>query len=229
VSGIAAPSSAWFFAEGATGPFFDFFLLLANPNPTDALVSVTYVTSDGGSVTKPYTVAANSRQTISVQQEDPLLDNAAIAATVTSTNNVPILAERAIFWPEFPWYEGHASAGVTATGTRWALADGEAGGALDTQTYILIANTGSAAATVRVTLLLEAGGTLPRDFTIPPNSRFNVNTGELFPAAMNQRFGALVESIGATPMPIVVERSMYTNAGGVIWAAGTNALATRLQ
>ena len=58
-----------------------------------------------GSVTKPCTVAANSRQTISVQQEDPLLDNAAIAATVTSTNNVPILAERAIFWPAYPRYE----------------------------------------------------------------------------------------------------------------------------
>ncbi len=160
VAGIAAPSTTWFFAEGATGPFFDFFLLLANPNPADAQVSVTYLTSDAGSVTKPYTVAANSRQTISVQQEDPLLDNAAIAATVTSTNNVPILAERAIFWPQFPWYEGHASAGVTATGTEWALADGEAGGPSETQTYILIANTGSAEATVRVTLLLEAGGTL---------------------------------------------------------------------
>ncbi len=85
VAGIAAPSTSWFFAEGATGPFFDFFLLLANPNPTDAQVSVTYDTSMSGSVTKPYTVAANSRQTISVQQEDLLLDNEAIAATVTST------------------------------------------------------------------------------------------------------------------------------------------------
>ena len=66
VAGIAAPSTTWFFAEGATGPFFDFFLLLANPNPTDAQVSVTYDTSMSGSVTKPYTVAANSRQTISV-------------------------------------------------------------------------------------------------------------------------------------------------------------------
>jgi hypothetical protein len=28
--------------------------------------------------------------------------------------------------------------------------------------------------------------------------------------------------------PIVVERSMYANANGVIWAAGTNATATRL-
>ena len=54
----------------------------------------------------------------------------------------------------------HATAGVTATGTRWALADGEAGGPVETQTYILIANTGSAVATVRVTLLLEGGGTL---------------------------------------------------------------------
>jgi hypothetical protein len=229
VAGIAAPSTSWFFAEGATGPFFDFFLLLANPQSTAADVSITYVTSGGDSVTKSYAVAGNSRRTISVQQEDPRLDNAAIAATVTSTNAVPILAERAIFWPAFPWYEGHASAGVTATGTRWALADGEAGGAADTQTYILLANTGSSAATVRVTLLLEAGGTLQREFAIPANSRFNVNAGADFPNAMNQRFGALVESVGATPQPIVVERSMYTNAGGVIWAAGTNALATRLQ
>jgi hypothetical protein len=41
--------------------------------------------------------------------------------------------------------------------------------------------------------------------------------------------GALVESLGASPAPIVVERAMYTNAGGRIWAAGTNALATRLR
>jgi hypothetical protein len=118
---------------------------------------------------------------------------------------------------------------VTETGTQWALADGEAGGAADTQTYILIANTGTAAATVRVTLLLEGGGTLERDYTIAANSRFNVNAGVDFPLAMNQRFGAIVQSLGATPQPLVVERSMYTNAGGVTWAAGTNAVATRLQ
>ncbi len=41
--------------------------------------------------------------------------------------------------------------------------------------------------------------------------------------------GALVESLGATPAPIVVERAIYTNAGGRVWAAGTNALATRIQ
>ena len=39
----------------------------------------------------------------------------------------------------------------------------------------------------------------------------------------------IVESIGGAPAQIVVERAMYSNANGVHWAAGTNALATRLQ
>jgi hypothetical protein len=39
----------------------------------------------------------------------------------------------------------------------------------------------------------------------------------------------MVESVGPTPAQIVVERAIYENAGGVRWAAGSNALATRLQ
>ena len=50
-----------------------------------------------------------------------------------------------------------------------------------------------------------------------------------FPAAAGKVFGAIVESVGATPAQIVVERAVYYNAGGVFWAAGTNALATKLQ
>jgi hypothetical protein len=49
-----------------------------------------------------------------------------------------------------------------------------------------------------------------------------------FPAAVGRRFGALIESFGASPVPLVVERAMYTSAGGVLWSGGTNALATRL-
>ena len=45
-----------------------------------------------------------------------------------------------------------------------------------------------------------------------------------FPAAVNKRFGAIVESLGATPAQIVVERAMYWDALGQSWAAGTNAL-----
>ena len=41
------------------------------------------------------------------------------------------------------------------------------------------------------------------------------------------RFGVIVESIDTAPLAqLVVERAMYWNAGGEIWAAGTNLLAT---
>ena len=39
----------------------------------------------------------------------------------------------------------------------------------------------------------------------------------------------MVESLGANPVQIVVERAMYNNAGGVTWAAGSNNLGTRLR
>jgi hypothetical protein len=53
-----------------------------------------------------------------------------------------------------------------------------------------------------------------------------VPVGPEFPAAAGKGFGALIESLGATPVPIVVERAMYSDAGGVVWAAGTDALGT---
>jgi hypothetical protein len=49
--------------------------------------------------------------------------------------------------------------------------------------------------------------------------------GEL---SAGRRFGAVVESLGANPAALVVEQSLYSNAGSTFWAAGANALATRL-
>ena len=43
------------------------------------------------------------------------------------------------------------------------------------------------------------------------------------------RFSAVVESLGGVPAQIVVERAMYWNARGQIWAAGSDVLATKLQ
>ena len=85
------------------------------------------------------------------------------------------------------------------------------------------------AGTARVTLLFEGGGITARDFPVGGNSRFNVDVRTEFPAAVGKAFGVIVETLGASPIPIVVERAMYSDARGVTWAAGTNALATRLQ
>ncbi len=78
-------------------------------------------------------------------------------------------------------------------------------------------------------MLFEDGTTTEQTFTLSANSRTNVNVEAEFPASANRRYGAVIDSLGGTPAQLVVERAMYSNSGGVVWAAGTNALATKLQ
>ena len=134
-----------------------------------------------------------------------------------------------MWWPGNTWYEAHNSPGSTVTGTKWALAEGEVGGSRGVDTYILLANTSPTTGTVKVTLLFENGTSAEQTFTVSGNSRFNVDVRTEFPAAVNKRFGAIVESVGPAPAQIVVERAMYWDTLGQRWAAGTNALATKLQ
>jgi hypothetical protein len=233
--GVTAPALEWFLAEGATGPFFELFVLIANPNPTAAEISADYLLTNGTVLTKTYTVPANGRFTIWVDEEElpagtgtkPLM-NVALSTTVRSTNNVPVIVERAMWWPQPVWHEAHNSPGATVTGTRWALADGELGGSQGHETYILIANTSPIAGQARVTLFFEDGTTQEKTFPLVARSRTNVQVSQEFQTAFGKRFGALVETLGSPAAEIVVERAMYSNAGGVVWAAGTNALGTRL-
>jgi hypothetical protein len=109
------------------------------------------------------------------------------------------------------------------------MAEGELGGRDGVETYILLANTSAGQGRARVTLLFEDGTEAVREFVLNGSSRFNVAVAAEFPEANGRRFGAIVESLGSEPAQIVVERAMYWNAGGVRWAAGTNALATRLR
>ena len=58
-AGVTAPATEWFLAEGATGTFFDLFVLIENPGPADAQVEVQYLLPSGGNLvmTKQYVVA----------------------------------------------------------------------------------------------------------------------------------------------------------------------------
>ena len=108
------------------------------------------------------------------------------------------------------------------------------GGPRDTDTFVLIANTSPFAGTARVTVLFEDGTpAITRDFALAPSSRSNVAPSSDFPETIGKRFGLLVESVGATPAQIVVERASYSNAvidgQTVTWAAGANAFGTKLR
>jgi hypothetical protein len=229
-AGVAAPATEWFLAEGATGDFFDAFVLVVNPSPIAAELTVDFQLPDGGVVTRSYAAPALSRLSIWVDSVDPLLAHTSAAFRVRSVNNVPVVVERSMWWPgpvvsSTWWYEGHASAGFTQTASRWALAEGEDGGARQCQTYVLVANQGSPAGQVEVTLLFEDGGRVVRTFDIPAHGRITIDAGASFPEARHRRFGIIVESVGV-PLPLVVERSMYMSMDGMLWSAGAVSAAT---
>jgi hypothetical protein len=229
---VTAPATAWYLAEGATGSFFDLFVLIANPGSTPASITATYLLPSGAPVVKLYTVPGNSRYTIWVNAEDPRLADTAVSTEIRSTNGVPVIVERAMWWPgptPATWFEAHNSAGATQTSTLWALAEGEEGGPREVSTYVLIANLSSEPGSARVRIVFEDGSSTEKTFALGPRTRFNVEAGVEFPLTIGRRFGVIVESLGASPAVLVVERAMYWNARGVVWAAGTASLGTRLR
>jgi hypothetical protein len=162
----------------------------------------------------------------------PLAD-AAVSTLAESTNGVPIVVERAMWWPGAApgaWTEGHHSPGATGGGTLWAMADGEVGvQPADADTYVLVANVSAREGQARVTLLFEGGGETSATMAAPAGRRTTIDVRRAFPEAVGRRFGILVESLGASPASLVVERATYWNADGVAWSAGTGALADRLR
>jgi len=245
-AGVTAPATEWFLAEGATVATFDTFITLANPNTVPGVVTITYLLTDGRTVVKTYPVAASSRQTVWVNGErddvDPSLTLSwkSFSAKVGST--VPIIVERSMWWSQVrggPWIEAHNAVGTTETGTVWAVADGEQGGSRPTDTYVLVANTSPFPARIRVTVVGEDGTTPWTERDVPANSRTTfwmggsaVTADSPFGGLLDgKKFGVIVESVataGGTAQ-IVVERAMYSDANGVVWAAGTDVVATKLK
>jgi Mg-chelatase subunit ChlD len=219
---VESASKTWFVAEGATGEFFDEYLLLANPNAVPVTATIRYLTTSGGVITQVYNLPATSRTTVAVDGVPGLESVSGVSAAIDADQ--PIIVERAMYWPRFPWYEAHNSAGLTTTGTRWALAEGETGGPLGYATYVLIANPGDADATVTMTFLRSGRSPLVTTFTVPAHARVTQAAHD-FALSAGEQFGVLLESTS----PIVAERALYWNALGQLWGAGTNETAAKLR
>lgn len=239
---VTAPATRWFIAEGATGPNFDTYVLIANPNAADTTATVRYLTPEG-SYSDTYLLRANSRLTLFVDAElsrvsgrDAAGAQVDVSAEVSAPQ--PIVVERAMYWfGTFQnWTDAHNSAGVTTTGTHWALAEGQHGGAQKYKTFVLIANPSSAPASVRLRLLREGGRAVvtSADLVVPANSRYTCYADQPGPcqAAFAQlqdgeMFGISVESVNGTP--IVIERALYWDGGGELFGAGTNETGIRVK
>lgn len=223
--GVPEPSTEWFFAEGATGPYFDTYLLVGNPGFEPARLSITFLTADGRTVVRQYVVSPRSRLTVNVEEQDPALRDAAVSSILTADR--PIVAERAMYWPgtAAEWLDAHDALGTLGEGTRWGVADGRAGGPLGFETFLLLANRHDVPAEVRLTFLRAGGEPVERRFTVAPHSRFTVWVNMMVPELQDEAFGVLLESLDG--VPIVAERATYWSPG-TRWGAGAAAPATPL-
>jgi hypothetical protein len=245
-AGVTAPATEWFLAEGATVGTFDMFITLANPGTVSGTATITYMLTNGRTMVKTYPVAASSRQTVWVNGEsddtDPTFALSWVSLSSKIHSTVPIIVERSMWWSTVrgePWIEATNATGTTETGTMWAVADGEEGGARATETYVVVANTSPFPARIRVTALGEDGTAPWADRDMPANSRTTIWMGGATVTADSpfggilegKKFGAIVESVSTADgtAAIVVERAMYSNANGVVWAAGTDVVATKLK
>ena len=230
--GITTTATSWFFAEGATGPFFDLFLTLVNPAAAAAHVEARYTLPSGEIVRKPHVIPANSRMSIWVDREDARLADTAVSATVRSTNGVEFVAERSMRWPgrgASPAQEEHNSAGTPAAATRWGIAEGEVGGAGDTDTVLTVVNTSAMPGRATITLVFEDGTTAAEAVELQAGGRSRLSVAHDFPSASGRRFGVLVESAGEPARELLVEWAIYSKAGGPEWLPAANALATPLK
>ena len=225
-AGVAEAATSWFHAEGATGSYFDTWILVGNPNPTKANLTVTFLKGDGTSLVRHKEVPPNGRYSLFVDGEDPALADTAVSTTVVS--DIPVVSERAMYWPgtSDTWFEAHNSFGVTGAATKWALAEGRVGGPREFETFVLLANPGLSTAQVRATFLRTNGTTVVKTYDVLPTSRFNIWVNSMVPELANEDFGVLLEVLNG--VDVAVERAMYWTSAGVDFAGGTNATAVRV-
>lgn len=231
---VSAPAPSWLLAEGSTGPYFDEFVLVSNPGNTAATVRATYLLASGATYTKDYAIPASSRFNIWVDEETipgagKALANVALSVRLDVVNGPNVVVERSMWWPGSTWHETHNVIGATNATARWGFAEGTVDTPVAaTDCYFLIANPNASPATVKVTLLFDGSPETSKTYVVPPTTRHSVDVRAEFPTAIGRTFGALVESQGTSPVPVVAERAVYRDALGVRWAAGSAALGTPL-
>ena len=150
--GAIAPQTTWVFAEGAAAPNFESFYLLLNPNPTPITVQARFLPETGMPTVKTITCAPRSRATVYLNGE---LGNIGGVASTFTSDSLPFLAERSIYWGAGR-VEGTNVIGASSAAIEWHFPEGASGGLFDT--YLLLANPGTNDATVRLTLFIEGVG-----------------------------------------------------------------------
>ena len=197
--GANEPSTQWYFAEGYTGGGFDEYILVLNPNPLDAVVTLDFMKPDGSVYSQDFPARAGSRITINVDAA-PEMGDTDVSVRLTST--LPVVAERAMYFGYNGIDGGTVSNGSIELATQWYFAEGYTGGGFDE--YILVLNPNPLDAVVTLDFMKPDGSVYSQDFPARAGSRITINVDAA------PEMGDTDVSVRLTStLPVVAERAMY--------------------
>jgi hypothetical protein len=208
----AAPAQDWYFAEGFTGPGFEGYFTIQNPNPVAVTVFITYFLANGTTQERSVSVAANQRRTVVIHGDagqGGIGEGQTFSALVSSRTPVAtIIVERVQYFRYNGTITGGtATLGATGTATTWHFAEGYTGTGFDE--YLTIQNPGGAPGQATITYFVE-GQAVPTQKVIqlPANSRTTVVVhNQNDPGGLGRGFQHSTRVV--TTVPTVVERPMY--------------------
>ncbi|MBN2167946.1 MAG: hypothetical protein JW738_01770, partial [Actinobacteria bacterium] len=194
---VKNPAYAWFLPEGSSAWGFECWLLIQNPNSSEATCRVTYMVEGEGPQVFEKKVAANSRASYNMAEDIGAKD-----ASIRVEADMPVIPERAMY--RNSRREGHDSIGTTAATADFYLAEGTS--AWGFTTYVLVQNPNPAPCDVTLTYMTNNGPVPQAPFSMPANSRKTVRVNDVLP---NTDFSTHVEGT----LPVIAERAMYWDNG----------------
>lgn len=168
--GAPAPATTWLFPGGEVPAQGEEDIVVANPSDHEALVSTVYQVEGGSAPAGSEDVHVPAGTQVVLKVSDQVPGGTRHATVLTSTNDVPLVAERLTVGGSGSGQSFHTVWGATGPATRWVVAAGSAAGGTDT---LAVMGDGANKATYRVTLVTESAANVPG-----PLARVDVGAGQ---------------------------------------------------
>ena len=205
--------SDFYFAEGYTGREFQEYLCIGNSNDSPATAELTFMFNGGGTQDASYSVPANSRITVNVNQVVGADREVSIRVRSVTPN---LVAERPMYFNyQGKWTGGSDVVGATAPSKSWYFAEGTT--RPEFEEFITVQNPGSTTANLTFHYMIEGQGEAVFNGQVGPNSRTT------FKASDQVGLGKDISLFLESDQPVVAERPIYFSYQGLAshnWTGG---------
>ncbi|HWD09689.1 MAG TPA: DUF5719 family protein [Actinomycetota bacterium] len=205
------PGSRWLFAQASTAAGYDTYVLIANPFPEDAVVTVKVLGPNGPNVPPGlgnYSLSPDSQAAIFLGNYYP--ETASFGLDVTASRGRVFVA-RLMRVASSDGVRGLSlSLGVPAPSTQWIFAGGQVPSS--GSEGIVIANPSNHEALVNESFLVAAGSGAPaglQNVSIPAGGQISLAASDQVPSGTQH--GTVISS--ANGVPVVAERVTVEGSG----------------